>query len=202
MLLQAYHGYIMVYLDYYLMVVFGRRGSNPWGDGQRTDLDHRIEIFEPWYFDHPRPSITRIPEFIKHGQSFELVTPHANIIRKVALIHAGSVTHGFIFDQRYISLEFNMIAPDRLRIKASPDAWVAPPGYYLVFISNQAGVPSEGRFIMISFSWVPWFSLGPDTQSFPQGSNITALSTIPGGTSLYVTGPDGRVHITYFNPRT
>jgi hypothetical protein len=191
---RVYHGVALLLPDGRVWTA----GSNPWGDGQPSDYEHRIEIFEPWYFDQPRPSITRLPEFVKHGQSFELVTPHANIIRRVALIHAGSVTHGFNFDQRYIGLEFNLVAPDRLSIKAPPDAWVAPPGYYLVFISNEAGIPSEGRFIRISFAWVPWFSLGPDTLTFPQGSTITALSTVPGGTSLYVIGPDGQVWTNFF----
>lgn len=192
---RVYHGVALLLPDGRVWTA----GSNPWGDGEPHDYEHRIEIFEPWYFDKPRPSIMRLPDFVKHGQSFELVTPDANTIRRVALIRAGSVTHGFNSEQRYIGLEFDLVAPDRLSVKAPPDAWLAPPGYYLVFISNGERVPSEGKFIRVSFAWVPWFDLGPDT--FPQDSTVTALSTVPGGTSLYVTGFDGKVWSTYFDPR-
>ena len=39
--------------------------------------------------------------------------------------------------------------------------------------------------------WSGWFALGE--KGFPSGSTVTALSTRPGGTSLYVLGDDGQV---------
>ena len=44
--------------------------------------------------------------------------------------------------------------------------------------------------------WSSWFPLGPNL--FPGGSPVTALSTIPGGTSLYVIGFDGQVWSRFF----
>jgi hypothetical protein len=55
--------------------------------------------------------------------------------------------------------------------------------------------------------WSVWSDqrLWPSNITFPQGSTITALSTVPGGTSLYVTGRDegfdGKVWSTSFDPR-
>ena len=44
--------------------------------------------------------------------------------------------------------------------------------------------------------WSPWFALGPN--EFPAGSRVTAVSTGPGGTSLYVLGFDGQVWTRFF----
>ena len=47
--------------------------------------------------------------------------------------------------------------------------------------------------------WQPWFPLGANV--FPQGSPVAAISTGPGGTSLFVTGFDSQIWSTYFDPR-
>jgi hypothetical protein len=44
--------------------------------------------------------------------------------------------------------------------------------------------------------WSGWFALGPNT--FPENASITALSTGPGATSLYVAGKDGKVWSNFF----
>jgi hypothetical protein len=44
--------------------------------------------------------------------------------------------------------------------------------------------------------WSGWFALGPNT--FPPGSAISAVSTGPGQTGLYVLGLDGQVWSRYF----
>jgi Beta-L-arabinofuranosidase, GH127 catalytic domain len=44
--------------------------------------------------------------------------------------------------------------------------------------------------------WNGWFPLGVNV--FPQATAVTALSTVPGGTSLYVVGFDGKVWTNFF----
>ncbi|HXB69954.1 MAG TPA: beta-L-arabinofuranosidase domain-containing protein [Candidatus Acidoferrales bacterium] len=60
------------------------------------------------------------------------------------------------------------------------------------FDPQHLGPPERG-------GWQPWFPLGPNV--FPPGSPVTALSTKPGGTSLYLLGFDGQVWSTYFDPQ-
>ena len=118
------------------------------------------------------------------------------------MIRASSATHGQIFDQRYIGLKFQKLAGNHLRVWAPPQASIAPPGYYLVFIIDIAGVPSVGRFVRVSLGWEPWFALGPNV--FPVGAPVTALSTARHATSLYVVGFDneglggGKVFTKFF----
>jgi hypothetical protein len=46
--------------------------------------------------------------------------------------------------------------------------------------------------------WSEWYSLGGNVKD---GSDIAAISTVPGGTSLFVVGPNGTVESNYFDPR-
>jgi hypothetical protein len=162
-----------------------------------------MEVFEPWYFGMPRPVILDAPASVRHGQSFELVIRDGSISR-VVIIRTGSVTHGFNSDQRYVGLEFERLANGRLRVYAPPTPWIAPPGHCMIFVLDQSGVPSVGRILRISLAWAPWFSLGPDNFSFPADATVEAVSTRPGGTSLFVVGPPepgrpgGRVWSKFF----
>lgn len=46
--------------------------------------------------------------------------------------------------------------------------------------------------------WSDWLSLGGTVKD---GTDIAALSTVPGGTSLFTIGPDGGVYTNAFDPR-
>jgi hypothetical protein len=146
--------------------------------------------------------ITDTPDSVRHGLSFELQSPQAGSIRRVAMIKACSVTHDEVFDQRYIGLKFQTLAGDRLRVWAPPHASIAPPGYYLIFIIDSASVPSVGRFVRVSLGWEPWFALGPKV--FRVGALVTALSGAPGAASLFLVGLDneglggGKVFTKFF----
>ena len=109
----------------------------------------RFEIFEPDYFTANRPQIDQAPAFAAWGRSFIVRTPVANAIQRVALIRNGSVTHAFDSDQRYVGLKFTVTGEHRIRVAAPPNGRVAPPGWYLLFLIDDQGVPSVGSFIRI-----------------------------------------------------
>ena len=126
---------------------------------QDPGVDNRetqIELFEPPYYTRPdRPSITSAPSFASYGSTFTIRTPDAAVISRVALIRAGSVTHAFNGDQRYVGLRFTS-GTDELYATAPPDGNVAPPGQYLLFIVSLIGeeaVPSVGTFVRVD--WRP-----------------------------------------------
>jgi uncharacterized protein len=45
--------------------------------------------------------------------------------------------------------------------------------------------------------WTGWYALAPE-KTFPTGTTITAVTTRPGGTSLFAIGPDDKVWSTYW----
>ena len=108
----------------------------------------RMEVFEPWYYGRPdRPRITSLPDAIRSMQDFKVRFGTGETITRVALVRAGSVTHAFNSDQRYVELDFTTRGGNLLHVKAPPNRNIAPPGDYMLFLLNSAGAPSEGKFI-------------------------------------------------------
>jgi hypothetical protein len=107
------------------------------------------EIFSPPYlFKGTRPTITDAPSDVGYNQPFTVTTPFAAQITDVRWIRLGSVTHAFDANGRAITLQFTKTA-GALSVTAPANGNVAPPGYYMLFILNRNGVPSEGKFIHV-----------------------------------------------------
>jgi len=125
--------------------VMATGGSN-FGGGSNV-----IEIFSPPYlFRGPRPQITGLPAQVNHGAKFDIESPHADDICKVVLIRPMAVTHQTDTEQRVVVLPFRRKGYV-LRAKA-PNGHIphhTPRGYYMLFILNEKGVPSEGKFILL-----------------------------------------------------
>jgi len=116
-----------------------------------TIAEKRIEIYSPSYVGQPRPTISASPDYINYGIPFEVETPNAAAIERVALIRCGSTTHAFDSDQRYVGLEFNHAGGDRLIVTAPPHSAVAPPGFYTLWIIDSEGRPCKrARFVNVS----------------------------------------------------
>jgi len=124
-------------------------GSNP----QRGEWEGHMEIYSPPYLfksdgsPAKRPVITKVtPAAVSYGATFSVSTAQAAGIVSVVLIRPGAVTHAFDMEQRLVGLSFRKVA-GTLRVKAPANGKLAPPGYYLVFIVDDAGVPSVAQFI-------------------------------------------------------
>jgi FtsP/CotA-like multicopper oxidase with cupredoxin domain len=108
------------------------------------------ERFFPGYFDRVRPVIGGAPATINYGGNFTINTPTPLDISEVVLLRAGSVTHGFNMSQRGIELVIAGTGAATLDIETPPNANLAPPGWYLLFILDSDRVPSEGRWIRLT----------------------------------------------------
>ncbi len=108
----------------------------------------RIEIFEPWYYGRPdRPQLTASPHAMHAMQAFPVRSGTGENISRVVLVRAGSATHAFNSDQRHVELSFSSRGGNLLQVQAPPDLTIAPPGNYLLFLINAAGLPSVGKFV-------------------------------------------------------
>jgi hypothetical protein len=121
--------------------------------GPQRNLNAEI-YYPPYLFDGSgqratRPVIDSAPATLKPGATFTIGTPDTATIQRVVLIKAGSVTHSFNFDQRFLPLTFTKPTATTLQTKVLPLA-KTPPGYYLLFILNNRGVPSEAAIIRIA----------------------------------------------------
>ena len=158
-------------------------GGNP----TRGTYEPHMEIYSPAYLFAPdgslaaRPTITSIsPGVIGYGASFQVQTPDGASITSAVLMRAGAVTHAFDMDQRLVAMAFTT-GNGVLNVTAPPNGNIAPPGYYLVFLLNSAGVPSIGSFVQISASPQPGdFSLSaaPASQTVVASRSTTYTITI------------------------
>jgi hypothetical protein len=127
-------------------------------EGTIDNRELRIELFEPWYVGRPdRPTFTTEKVGASVGTTFEIVTPQALTVSRVALLRAGSATHSFNPDQRYVGLPFTR-SPGKLSVTVPDKENLLPPGYYLLFILDAIvdgvtgallDVPSTGQFFRI-----------------------------------------------------
>jgi hypothetical protein len=109
-----------------------------------------MEIFSPPYlFRGPRPSITVSPPTAAYGAEFSVESPDACRIEAAALIRTGAITHHTNTDQRYLPLDWRPEGRCGLRLTAPANANVAPPGYYMLFLLDDCGVPSKARFVRL-----------------------------------------------------
>lgn len=122
-------------------------GSTHNGVPDHTKMEPRIEILNPPYIERSdRPVIDDVADEVQPGANLVIRSPHAGNIARVAMLRIGSVTHAFNSDQRYVGLSFFAHGPTLLAT-APPNHRVAPPGFYLLFIVDAEGRPSEGRFV-------------------------------------------------------
>jgi hypothetical protein len=111
------------------------------------------EVYSPPYlFQGARPAIASAPAELAYGRPIAIGTPDAARVAKVTLLALGSVTHAFNESQRYVELPF---VPSAGGIQATAPAGrsVAPPGYYMLFIVDNTGVPSVARIVRLPAPW-------------------------------------------------
>ena len=127
-------------------------GGNP----EQGVFENHIEIYQPSYLFNAdgslatRPTIgANAPASITYGGSFNVPTPDASSIGSVVLMKAGSVTHSFDMDQRYVGLSFTA-GSGSLTVSEPPNSNIAPPGYYMLFLVNKAGTPSLASWVKVS----------------------------------------------------
>jgi hypothetical protein len=123
-----------------------KAGSNP-----AEDYERRIEIYSPPYLftGTARPVITSVPAGIAYEQEFT-VGFQSGQITSVVLMRLGADTHGFNMEQRGVRLVFSDPGTGVLSVTAPPDGKIAPPGYYMLFLIDGAGVPSVAQFVQLT----------------------------------------------------
>lgn len=117
------------------------------GDPKVAGVPTPHERYFPDYYDLPRPAITSAPATINYAGNFSIDSPDAADITEVVLLRSGAVTHGFNMSKRGIELVISGGAAGSIDVEEPPNANLAPPGWYLLFVLNAGRVPSVGRWV-------------------------------------------------------
>jgi Domain of unknown function (DUF1929) len=132
-------------------------GSNP-ALGQQVaweppdpNEELRLEIYSPPYlFRGPQPSITDVSEEWSHGTQIEIGVDRPEDIKWASLISPGVTTHSFNNTQRLVDLPIISRQADRLAVEVTSNPNLAPPGWYMLFLTDSDNVPSVARWVHLS----------------------------------------------------
>lgn len=166
------------------------------GGGAPGPLNNRnAEIYYPPYlFDATgaraaRPTLASAPESVDIGATLHLGVADTAGISRVTMIKTGSVTHSFNMEQRFVELTFQQHG-STISAQAPTRAVDAPPGYYLVFVIDNAGVPSEGKIVRVNVA----SNLNPQTAPvLTTPANQSSIVGIATELQLTASDPNGDV---------
>jgi Domain of unknown function (DUF1929) len=72
-------------------------------------------------------------------------------ISRVTWVRTGAATHSFNNEQRFMELPFTQTGT-QLQVTTPASVTQAPPGYYMLFVFDAAGVPSVARILRMAAS--------------------------------------------------
>jgi hypothetical protein len=179
-LARLYHSTALLLPDATVLVAGGG------APGPLTNLN--VEIYYPPYLFRadgtpaPRPAIAAAPELLQIGGIFALDVISVASVSRVTLVKTGSVTHGWNMEQRFLELAFTA-SGSSLSVQSPAGAADAPPGTYLLFLIDSAGVPSVGRIVRIE-------PAAPANQAPTVSAGADRTITLPNNVALSGTAAD------------
>ncbi len=142
----AYHSTALLLPD--ATVLLSQDDRIPWEAAQ-----HKVQIYSPPYlFKGARPNITSVPARIGYrspSQSTFSVRVNRTGVTSAVLIAPGATTHSNDMHQRGVKLGVTA-SGNTLTVSLPPSAAEVPPGYYMLFVLDQAGIPSVAKFVQVS----------------------------------------------------
>jgi hypothetical protein len=148
---RTYHGTAVLLPDGRVL----SSGSGEGGGISYVNSELSAQIFSPPYLFKSdgslatRPTISSAPSRLSYGQSFTVATPNAGSVTRGTLIRLSSVTHAFNTSQLIYPLSFTAAGSSGLSAVAPASGNLAPPGPYMLFLINNAGVPSVAKMIRV-----------------------------------------------------
>ncbi|BAC90112.1 galactose oxidase-like domain-containing protein [Gloeobacter violaceus] len=171
-------------------------GSNP----EREVEELRLEVFSPPYlFRGPRPVIESVAQSWNYGNAVEIKTPQATDIRWISLIRPGTPTHAFDMDQRLVDVPFTLNTSGGLTATIPSEPNLAPPGWYMLFITDNDKVPSVAAWVQLKPSTSPTtFSLQSSTSPGRSGPTPLQGKTVSGNLYVFLTPESGVTQVRFF----
>ncbi len=113
-------------------------------------FEKRIEVYSPPYlYAGDRPRITGGPEEVRHGETASFGTSDPGAIRAARLIRPSAVTHVTDVEQRSVALRFTR-REGGVEVTIPRNAGLLPSGWYMLFVDNSDGTPSEARWVHVA----------------------------------------------------
>ncbi|WP_318207843.1 MULTISPECIES: kelch motif-containing protein [unclassified Streptomyces] len=132
-------------------------GSDPlFDDKDNTRLgtfEQRIEVFTPPYLHKAgadRPVLGEGPQELDQNGRATFKTKDAGRIVKARLMRPSAVTHTTDVEQRSVELGLTKSQNGTtVTVDVPEDRTLVPPGWYMLFVTDANGIPSEAKWIQV-----------------------------------------------------
>ncbi len=136
----------------------------------------QFDIWSPYYlFKSPRPVINTLNTTANYGQQLTMTYSSANPVTNVVIRRPGSATHSFYYDQISVPVNLDSDNGSTATFTVTSNSNIFPPGYYLVFLMNNDGVPSVAKWLQIG--------AGGGSETDPPTPNPATFSAPPSALS-------------------
>ncbi|MFJ3311022.1 galactose oxidase-like domain-containing protein [Streptomyces sp. NPDC086549] len=149
---RGYHSNAVILPDGRIMITgdeLQQIANNP---DIKSGMNGTIEIFEPPYLHQGgvRPTLTDVPSGpLGYNADLRVSTSTPEQAAKAVLMAPITSTHSVDTSQRRIELDITSRAGNKLVLTTPPSAKDAPPGFYLLFLLDDRGVPSVARWVQL-----------------------------------------------------
>ncbi|MER7764340.1 kelch motif-containing protein [Streptomyces sp. NPDC097619] len=130
-------------------------GSDPlFADKDNTKLgkfDTRLEVYTPPYLHRDpqlRPRLGAGPQEVDQNGRATFRTDRPDRIERARLMRPSAVTHTTDVEQRSIELGVSK-GTDSVTVDVPADPSLVPPGWYMLFVTDADGTPSEAKWIQV-----------------------------------------------------
>lgn len=157
--------------------------------GPLTNLNAEI-YYPPYLFNSSgefatRPVIASAPSTLRVGRSYSVDVEHSRQISRAVLIKNGSVTHNWNMEQRFAELSFSRNG-SRITVQMPSRATDTTPGYYMLIVLDDLGVPSVAKTV-----WIPVAGSDESAPTIVSPGNQTTVTGAAVNLSVAASDPDG-----------
>jgi galactose oxidase len=157
---RCYHANALLLPSGKVLSTGGGEGGVAWDqlNPSKSNLTN-AQLFSPPYLaggDSSRPKVSGMPPMtggksvaVQWGQEIPVTVEGNDAIARVSWIRLGSVTHAMNMSQGVWFQRMNPPAKKQLTVKVPENPNILPPGHYMVFFVNAAGVPSIAPIVQI-----------------------------------------------------
>ncbi|MFE1879817.1 galactose oxidase-like domain-containing protein [Streptomyces diastatochromogenes] len=149
---RGYHSNAVILPDGRIMVTGDELQEIANNPDIKSGQNGTIEIYEPPYLHQggTRPTLTDVSNpTVGYGAGLRVSTGTPDQVEKAVLMAPITSTHSVDTSQRRIELPITSSAGNKLVLKTPPSVNDAPPGYYLLFLLDDRGVPSVAKWVQL-----------------------------------------------------